>query len=114
MSGEASAARFGARRYGRPAFIAVAGAWLVVLGLILSHSLFVSHDSLSNYGHVWWVAEQLRPGDGLTFYMPVPGHGAAHTFPYGFLPWLAGGLLALAFGDWAVTLLIVLGFIAVV
>src|SRR5438105_15226888 len=113
MSGEASAARFGPIRYGRPALIAVGVAWIVVLGLILSHSLFVSHDSLSNYGHVWWVAEQLRAGDGLTFHMPVLGHGEALTFPYGFLPWLVGGVLALAFGDWAVTLRIVLGFLAV-
>jgi len=114
MSGEASAALFGPSRYGRPALIAVGVAWLVVLGFILSHSLFVSHDTLSNYGHVWWVAEQLRSGGGLPFRMPVLGHGEALTFPYGFLPWLVGGILALAFGDWAVTLLIVLGFVALV
>ena len=114
MSGEASAARFGPSRYGRPALIAVGVAWLVVLGFILSHSLFVSHDTLSNYGHVWWVAEQLRSGGGLPFRMPVLGHGEALTFPYGFLPWLVGGLLALALGDWAVTLLIVVGFVALV
>jgi hypothetical protein len=92
----------------------VLAAWFAVLAGILSHSLFVSHDSLSNYGHVWWVAEQLRSGGGLTFHMPVLGHGEALTFPYGFLPWLVGGILALALGDWAVTLLIVLGFVAVV
>ena len=114
MSGEASAALFRPSRYGRAALIAVGAAWVVILGLILSHSLFVSHDTLSNYGHVWWVAEQLRSGGGLPFRMPVLGHGEALTFPYGFLPWLAGGLLALALGDWAVTLLIVVGFLAVV
>jgi hypothetical protein len=114
MSGEASAAAFRPGRYGRVALITVVTAWLVVLGFILSHSLFVSHDSLSNYGHVWWVTEQLRSGGGLPFHMPVLGHGEALTFPYGFLPWLVGGLLALAFGDWAVTLLIVVGFVALV
>src|SRR3954451_22107701 len=114
MPGEASAATFGLSRYGRPALIAVGVAWLVVLGFILSPSLFVSHDSLSNYGHVWWVTEQLRSGGGLPFHMPLLGHGEALTFPYGFLPWLVGGLLALAFGDWAVTLLIVVGFVALV
>jgi hypothetical protein len=101
-------------RLGRPALIAVAIAWVAVLGVILSHTLFVSHDSLSNYSHVWWVADQLRTGQGLPFRMPVLGHGEALTFPYGFLPWLVGGILALALGDWAVTLLIVLGFVAVV
>jgi hypothetical protein len=114
MPGEASAVAFGPSRFGRPALFAVCAAWLVVLGFILSHSLFVSHDSLSNYGHVWWVTEQLRSGGGLPFHMPVLGHGEALTFPYGFLPWLVGGVLALALGDWAVTLLIVLGFLAVV
>jgi hypothetical protein len=94
--------------------IIVGAAWAVVLGAILRHSLFISHDSMSNYGHVWWVAEQLRAGQGLPFRMPVIGHGEALTFPYGFLPWLAAGVLSLAFGDWAVTLLIVLGFVALV
>jgi hypothetical protein len=101
-------------RLGRPALIAVAVAWAAVLAIMLTHTMFVSHDSLSNYSHVWWVADQLRGGDGLPFRMPVLGHGEALTFPYGFLPWVVGGLLALVFGDWAVTLLIVLGFIAVV
>jgi len=114
MPGEASTGTFQLSRYGRPALITVVVAWLVVLGFILSHSMFVSHDSLSNYGHVWWVTEQLRSGEGLPFHMPVLGHGEALTFPYGFLPWLVGGVLALALGDWAVTLLIVLGFVAVV
>ena len=91
MSAEASPAPFQLSRYGRPALIAVGVAWIVVLGFILSHSLFVSHDSLSNYGHVWYVAEQLRSGGGLPFHMPVLGHGEALTFPYGFLPWLVGG-----------------------
>ncbi len=111
---DAGAVAFGPSRFGRPALVAVVVAWLVVLGFILSHSMFVSHDSLSNYGHVWWVAEQLRSGGGLPFHMPVLGHGEALTFPYGFLPWLIGGVLALALGDWAVTLLIVVGFLAVV
>jgi hypothetical protein len=101
-------------RLGRRALIVVAAAWTLVLAAILRHSLFVSHDSISNYGHVWWVADQLRTGQGLPFRMPVIGHGEALAFPYGFLPWLAAGILWLAFGDWAVTLLIVLGFIALV
>jgi hypothetical protein len=99
---------------GRRALVLVVVAWAAVLAAILRHSLFVSHDSMSNYGHVWWVAEQLRNGQGLPFHMPVLGHGEALTFPYGFLPWVAAGVLSLAFGDGAVTLLIVLGFLAVV
>jgi hypothetical protein len=120
MTSDASPAASGSTRLsrllrlGRPALIGVAVAWAVVLVMMLTHTLFVSHDSLSNYSHVWWVADQLRGGQGLPFRMPVLGHGEALTFPYGFLPWVVGGLLALVLGDWAVTLLIVLGFVAVV
>src|SRR5206468_7035685 len=96
MTADASGGPVPAARWGRRALLAVCAAWLVVLSLILSHSLFVSHDSLSNYGHVWWVAQKLRAGEGLPFRMPVLGHGEALTFPYGFLPWLVGGILALA------------------
>src|SRR5262249_39142688 len=101
-------------RFSRRALLVVGAAWAAVLGVMLTHSVFISHDSMSNYSHVWWVAEQLRDGQGLPFRMPVIGHGEALTFPYGFLPWVVAGVLSLAFGDWAVTLLIVLGFVALV
>jgi hypothetical protein len=114
MTVDASRGSAGLSRLGKRALIVVGAAWAVVLGAILRHSLFVSHDSMSNYGHVWWVAQQLRAGQGVPFRMPVIGHGEGLTFPYGFLPWLAAGVLSLAFGDWAVTLLIVLGFVALV
>jgi hypothetical protein len=114
MTADASRGSARLNRVGRRALIVVGAAWAVVLGAILRHSLFVSHDSMSNYGHVWWVAEQLRSGQGLPFRMPVLGHGEALAFPYGFVPWVVAGVLSLALGDWAVTLLIVLGFVALV
>jgi hypothetical protein len=114
MTVDASRGSARVSRLGKRALIVVAAAWAAVLAAILRHSLFVSHDSMSNYGHVWWVAQQLRAGQGVPFRMPVIGHGEALTFPYGFLPWLVAGVLSLAFGDWAVTLLIVLGFVALV
>jgi hypothetical protein len=101
-------------RLGRRVLIGVGVGWAVVLGFILSHSVFVSHDSLSNYSHVWWIGEELRAGQGPTFRMPVLGHGQALTFPYGFLPWLSAAFLWLAFGDWAVTLWLVIGFVMLV
>src|SRR5262249_13088255 len=51
--------------------------WAIVLVLILRHRVFVSHDSISNYGHVWWVSDRLWSGDGLPFRMPIIGHGKA-------------------------------------
>ena len=38
--------------------VLVAG-WALVLALILGHRIFVSHDTVSNYAHVWYVSERL-------------------------------------------------------
>jgi hypothetical protein len=89
----------------------VAVLWAIVLVLILRHRVFVSHDSISNYGHVWWVSDRLWRGDGLPFRMPIIGHGKAFAFPYGFLPWFTASLLYPLFGDWVVTLWLVVGFV---
>jgi hypothetical protein len=92
----------------------IAVVWAVVLVLILRHQVFVSHDSISNYGHVWWVSDQLWSGDGLPFRMPVIGHGKAFAFPYGFVPWFTASLFHPLLGDWVVTLWLVLGFLGLV
>ena len=92
----------------------VVALWAVVLVLILRHRVFVSHDSISNYGHVWWVSDRFWEGHGVPFHMPVIGHGKAFAFPYGFLPWFSAALLHPLLGDWVVTLWLVLGFIGLV
>ena len=96
------------------ALLVVVGAWIVVLALILRHRVLVSHDTLSNYAHVWYVNDRLRHGHGVPFRMPVIGHGDAYAFPYGFVPWLSAALLWGLLGPWVVTLWIVLGFIGLV
>ena len=88
--------------------------WAAILALILRHRVFVSHDSISNYGHVWWVSDRLWEGHGIPFHMPVIGHGKAFAFPYGFLPWFTAALLHPLLGDWVVTLWLVLGFLGLV
>lgn len=88
--------------------------WAIVLALILRQRVFVSHDSISNYGHVWWVSDRLWDGHGIPFHMPVIGHGKAFAFPYGFLPWFTAALLHPLLGDWVVTLWLVLGFVGLV
>jgi hypothetical protein len=93
---------------------AVLVAWAVVLALILSHGIFVTNDSLSNYGHVWYVSERFWDGHGIPYHMPVLGHGEALAFPYSFLPWMTAALAYPVLGDWAVTLWLVLGFLALV
>src|ERR1041384_6150237 len=92
-------------------FALVSIAWLVVLTLILSHSLFVTNDSVSNYAHVWYVSDRFWSGHGIPLHMPVLGHGSAYAFPYAFLPWFSAALVRPLLGDWAVTLWLVLGFV---
>jgi hypothetical protein len=46
--------------------------------------------------------------------MPIIGHGAALTFPYGALPWLVAALLWPLLGQWAVTVVLVLGVLGVI
>lgn len=88
--------------------------WVVVLTLVLRHAVFVSHDTVSNYAHVWYVAGQIWHAHRLPFMMPVLGHGQALAFPYAFIPWVTAALAWPLFGVWTVTLWLVLGFAGVV
>lgn len=88
--------------------------WAVVVALILGHRIFVSHDTVSNYAHVWYVANRIWHAHRFPFAMPIIGHGQALAFPYSFLPWLTAALLWPLLGDWGVTLWLVLGFLGVV
>jgi hypothetical protein len=96
------------------ALLATAIAWAAVLALVLAHRIFVTNDSLSNYIHVWYIADRFWHGHGIPFHMPVLGHGDAFAFPYGFIPWMTAALLRPVFGDWIVTLWLVGGLIGVV
>ena len=93
--------------------ILVAG-WALVLALILGHRVFVTHDSISNYAHVWYVSERLSDAHALPFRMPVIGHGEAYAFPYAFVPWLSAAILRPLLGDWVVTLWLVIGTLGVI
>ena len=46
--------------------------------------------------------------------MPIIGHGQGLAFPYAFLPWLTAALLWPVFGEWAVTLWLVVGLLGAV
>jgi hypothetical protein len=110
----APAARPWLRDPGNAALIVVASAWAVLLALILAHPVFVTNDSLSNYIHVWYVADRLWHGHGIPLHMPPLGHGDAFAFPYGFIPWLTAALLRPLLGDWVVTLWLVVGLLGLV
>lgn len=101
-------------RSGRVATWALATAWAVAGALAMARPVFISHDSLSNNAHVWWIAEQLWHGHGVPLRMPVLGAGRALTFPYASLPWATAALAWPLLGDRAVTLWLVAGFAATV
>ena len=94
---------------GRVALVAMATAWVVVLGLMGRHRIYVSHDTLISYAHVWYVSQRLWHGHGLPLHMPVLSYGHALAFPYGLVPWATAALLRPIAGDWIVTLWLILG-----
>jgi hypothetical protein len=96
-------------RVGDGVALALCLAWLAALALLVRHRLIVSHDTMINYAHVWYVSQRLWDGHGIPFRMPVLGHGQAFAFPYGVAPWLTAAVARPLAGDWIVTLWIVLG-----
>ena len=111
---ESSAANGALERAGRLALGVVVLAWVVILALLARHRIVVTHDSLINYAHAWWINSQLWHGHGIPWRMPVLGHGTALTFPYGALPWLVAALLWPLLGEWAVTLVLVVGVLGLI
>jgi hypothetical protein len=101
-------------RSGRIAKRVVIAGWAVILVLLLRHREVISSDTLSNYIHVWFVADQFWHGHGLPFKMPVLAHGDALAFPYGFVPWMFAVLLWPLLGEWSVTLTLGVGFLGLV
>src|SRR5213083_1931258 len=75
-------------RSGRAMKRALIATWALLAALILRHREVISSDTLSNYVHVWFIADQVWHGHGLPFHMPVLAAGHALAFPYGFIPWM--------------------------
>jgi hypothetical protein len=113
-NGTLSADADAARSAGVIALWIVGAGWAVVLLLILRHAVFVSDDSISNYGHVWFVSDRIWRLHHLPWAMPVIGHGKALAFPYAFIPWSSAALLRPLLGDWVVTLWLVVGTIGLI
>jgi hypothetical protein len=101
-------------RDGRAPQWILTGAWLVVLGALASRSLIITLDSMSNYAHVWWVAEHVRHGHHIPFRMQVLGHGEALSFPYGAIPWVFAASLWPLLGEHSVSVTLVLGAAATI
>ena len=68
-------------RTGTVATAVIAAAWAVIGALMLLRPVFISHDSLSNNVHVWFIADQLWSGHGIPMHVPALANGQALTFP---------------------------------
>jgi len=97
-------------RSGRVALLIVALGWAIICVLVLLRPVFITHDSLSNNVHVWWIADQLWSGNGVPLNIDVLANGEALTFPYASIPWLTSALAWPILGDRAVSLWLVIGF----
>ena len=88
--------------------------WLAGLVHVLRHRIFVTHDSLITYAHVWYISHRLWHDHQVPMAMPLLSHGQAFAFPYGFVPWLTAAIFRPLLGDWVVTILFVLGALALI
>lgn len=89
-------------------------AWAAGIALLLTHALFVTNDSISDYAHTWYVAKVLWSGGGLPYHFPQLGHGDALAYPYGFFAWTSAAIFRPVFGDWIVTLWLAAGGVGTV
>lgn len=101
-------------RTGRIATWVIVGAWVVVGVLMLTRPVFISHDSLSNNVHIWFIADRIWSGHGIPLHVPQLANGQALTFPYASIPWTTAAVVWPLLGDRAVTLWLVVGFVATV
>jgi hypothetical protein len=96
------------------AFLVLAAAWAAGLLLLLTHRLFVTNDSISDYAHTWYIAKVLWSGGGLPYHFPQLGHGDALAYPYAFFAWTSAAIFRPVFGDWVVTLWLAAGAVATI
>ena len=88
----------------RATVVIVVGAWLVAIVSVLLHPLFVSHDSISNYAHVWYISREIWTRHRFPLHMSMLAQGHALASPYALVPWTSAALLYPLLGGWVVTL----------
>ncbi len=81
---------------------------------VLVRGLFLADDSMQQYSHVWYFATQFFHHGRLPLHFAGLDGGHAMTFPYALVPYLATAVLFPILGDWAVTLAMVTGVVALV
>ena len=82
-----------------------------LLLIMLTRGMYLGNDSAQSYGHVWFIEQALRSGQGIPLHIPNLDSGRALTFPYAAIPWVPSALLRPLLGDWVVTASMVLGVV---
>ena len=81
---------------------------------ILTRSIYLGDDTINNYAHVWYISDRLFSVGHIPIRFAELDGGRAFTFPYGMAPWFANALAYPLFGDWSVTLFLILGATAAI
>jgi hypothetical protein len=79
---------------------------------ILTRTIYLADDTINNYAHVWYISDRLFGSGHIPIRFAELDGGRAFTFPYGLTPWVLNALVYPLFGDWSVTLFLVLGGVA--
>ncbi len=90
-------------------FLAILSAALV----ILSRSIYLADDTINNYAHVWYISQSIFETGRIPLHFAGLDDGHAFTYPYGLVPWTVNALVYPLFGDWSVTLFLILAGFAV-
>ena len=104
------AAQWQARLQYAIAVAALAGVALMG-GIVLSKKFYLGSDSANDYAHVWYLYDQIFHHARLPLHVANLESGDAITFPYAILPWMVAVVPFAIFGDRAVTVAMVLGFV---
>ena len=94
--------------------LATALAAMLILVLVAIKPIFLGYDSINNYIHVRFIAQSLFHSGAIPLRLPWLENGQALTYPYAFFPWTLGALFYPAFGNYAVTWLMILGAVLLV
>ncbi len=94
-----------------PLFFALAAAGML---RILSRTIYLADDTINHYAHVWYISDQLYGSGTIPLRFTELDGGRAFTYPYAIAPWTLNALIYPLFGDWSVTLFLVLGGLAAI
>jgi len=89
-------------------------AALAAAGRILTRTIYLGDDTANNYAHVWYISDRLFNTGHIPIRFAELDGGRAFTFPYALAPWTLNALAYRLFGDWSVTLFLVLAATATV